>query len=112
MDKLEKVNDIFGIALRLKEVDPCYELYLNRESRRFEVYKNRYGKLELQFVCPYDKVDQRLLAFARQTRIERAPEIFREIEEHNEKIEKEKVEEVLSKPKSKLESVISYLKKR
>ena len=112
-DYLKPFNDVFDIKKRLIEVDPRYRLFYNTKTNKYEVYVlMSEDKLELAFVCPYNYPDARLVKYARMTRVERSSEIFDEIEEHNKKIEEEENSKALSKPKSKLESVLNYLKKR
>ncbi len=89
--KIEK--DLFSISQRLKEIDARYEVYRNILAGRFEIYIER----ALQFVVPFQKLDARTLEFARKTRIERRMQIMKEIDEHNERIERQKEKEILEK---------------
>ena len=89
--KIEK--DLFSISQRLKEIDARYEVYRNTLAGRFEIYIER----ALQFVVPFQKLDARTLEFARKTRIERRMQIMKEIDEHNERIERQKEKEILEK---------------
>lgn len=89
--KIEK--DLFSISQRLKEIDARYEVYRNTLASRFEIYIER----ALQFVVPFQKLDARTLEFARKTRIERRMQIMKEIDEHNERIERQKEKEILEK---------------
>ena len=89
--KIEK--DLFSISQRLKEIDTRYEVYRNTLASRFEIYIER----ALQFVVPFQKLDARTLEFARKTRIERRMQIMKEIDEHNERIERQKEKEILEK---------------
>jgi len=112
MENLVKVKDMFMIYQRLKDIDPSYTLCFNKENFKYEVYCFKNGKLEYAFTSPYDSVDNRLLLYAKRTRIERIDEILEEIEENNDKLCKDEEEIKTQKPKAKLESIINYLKKR
>ena len=72
-------HDLFHIAERLQQIDPCYEVYWHGERERFEVFW--HGKLA--FVVPFDALDVRTLDYAKRTRRENADDIEREIDEGN-----------------------------
>lgn len=81
-------NDLFDIADRLKSVDGDYVLYFNTDKRRYEV-RNTRG--EFQFALPFDGLDARAVEYARYTRVERAKQLFDEVEKHNASLEKQLV---------------------
>lgn len=113
MEHLKRFDDVFGIEKRLREIDPRYRLFFNIKSKKYEVYTDcGDGGLSLAFVSPYDNIDSRIIKYARSTRVSRAEEIFAEIEENNQKIMKNAEENALLKSKSKIESIVSFLKKR
>lgn len=85
-------DDLFHIAKRLKSIDKAYELYLNRRLKRFEIY----ARGAMQMALPFDKLDVRTLEYARKTRIENIENMIREIEMNNEKIQKQKEEEIVN----------------
>lgn len=84
-DRLIEVNsDLYDIASRLKEIDD-YILFYNADKDRFEVHNSR----GLQVASPFRGLDARLIEFVRKTRVERLKEILKEIDEHNDKIERD-----------------------
>ncbi|MBO5776512.1 MAG: hypothetical protein J6V83_03400 [Clostridia bacterium] len=78
------VNDVLDIHMRLKEIDPDYTLHYNVKKGRYELH-GRYDQTLLVF--PYKTIDVRMVAKARETRIERINEIISEMDAYNEKLE-------------------------
>ena len=103
-DYLVKTADVFNIEMRLKEIDQGYEVFYNKLKKRFEVHNinNKDGET-LTLVCPYSELDCRVVSLIRKTRVERSRDIIREIEEHNEKLERKQEQEFLEKQKEKME---------
>ena len=80
-------DDLFDIAHRLAGVKDSYLLYYNVEKGRYEVHDG--VKSCLEFVVPFDELDARTVEYARYSRVERAKQIFADVERHNERLEKE-----------------------
>lgn len=82
------LRDTFDIAKRIKHIDSSYFILFNKISGFFEIHssKQKGGSfcLELPFPC----LDSRALTFARKYRVERAKEIFAQMERENEILEK------------------------
>ncbi len=72
-------HDLFRIAERILQIDPCYQVFWNGECERYEVFW--HGKLA--FIVPFDALDVRTLTYAQRTRRENADDIEREIDEGN-----------------------------
>ena len=83
-------HDLFHIAERILEIDPLYEIFWNRELKRFEVFW--HGKLA--FVVPFDVLDVRTLEYTKRTRRENADDIEREIDEGNAAIFQEQAKKI------------------
>lgn len=83
-------HDLFHIAERILQIDPCYEIYWHGEMTRYEVYW--HGKLA--FVVPFDALDVRILVYAQRTRRENADDIEREIDASNAAIFQEQTKKV------------------
>lgn len=81
-------RDTFDIVKRIKQIDSSYFILFNKISGLFEIHssKQKGGSfcLELPFPC----LDARTLTFARKYRVERAREIFAQMERENETLEK------------------------
>ena len=96
---LEKVGDVFGVEQRLREIDGGYRVFYNKLKNRYEVHNIKLKPNTLVLVCPFDELDCRLIRLVRKTRVERAGELFREMEEENEKLYKKQAEEKIEKAK-------------
>lgn len=103
-------DDLFGIARRLKEIDEGYFLVYNNLLGRYEVHSHKNIGDTLSLVCPYDRVDVRLLSLVRKTKRENAKEIFKNIEEHNEKIEKGIEQKRIEDTKDRAKELLERLK--
>jgi len=83
---LKSCGDVFGVETRLREIDDGYRVFYNSLKSRFEVHNEKNKPNTLVLVSPYAELDSRLIRLVRSSRVERASEIFKEVEEHNEKI--------------------------
>lgn len=111
MDVLVKIeNDVFDIASRVKEIDSDYFVVYNRTKRRFEIH-NKKQKPTLALVVPHNELDCRTIEYVLKTKISRIDEIVREIDAHNEKIEKQKFESSIERLSYKTKNLIGYLDK-
>ena len=90
MTLISITNDLFDIAWRLRAIDDDYRIVYNTEKKRYEVHKASCGSM--QFVIPFDELDARAVYYARKTRVQYADMIFREIEEHNARLERMQTE--------------------
>ena len=81
-------DDVFGIARRIKEIDSRYFVVYNEAKKRYEVHSSENKGDTLSLVCPYESLDARVIKLVRATRRENAKQIFSDVEQHNEKIEK------------------------
>ena len=80
MDALTRITgDALDIVARLREIDPRYEVYRNMSKHRFEIHVEG----ALQIAVPFDRLDERTLRLARETRIERADELLAMLEKQN-----------------------------
>ena len=85
-DYLKGCGDVCGVQARLQEIDDGYRVFYNTLKSRFEVHNVKNKPNTLVLVSPYDELDSRLIKLVRSSRVERASEIFREVEENNRKI--------------------------
>lgn len=72
-------HDLYSVAERLKEIDERYELYYNARLGRYEIHASGV----LQMAVPEKVPDARTIARVRETRVERAADVMREIERAN-----------------------------
>lgn len=77
------VGDVYEIESRLLEIDPELMLSFNRENGNYNVYHKN------QFVMEWPRpLDARLLVHMRKIDIRRGYDPLKEIDDHNEKLEK------------------------
>lgn len=72
-------HDLYSVAERLKEIDDRYELYYNVRLGRYEIHASG----ALQMAVPDGVPDARTIARVRETRVERADAVMREIDRAN-----------------------------
>ena len=64
-------NDVVHIAARIKQINPKYVLFRNMATGKAEVHSSvRPSARSLEFIVPYDELDERTLEYARKTRVE------------------------------------------
>ena len=81
-------NDLFGIAKRIKHINPMYETFRNVVKHRYEVHSApRPSARSLEFIVPFDHLDERTLEYARKTRVENADAIELEHTKANAELE-------------------------
>ena len=109
---LVRYTDMFGIADRLRQIDDGYVLMYNAKQNRYEVHNQKYKGETLSLVCPYDRVDARLITLVRRTSAQRANEFFREVEAGNAKIEKENDAKILDNSKQRAKQILEKMLKK
>lgn len=105
--KIRIYNDLYDVCDRVKEIHPDYEIYYDTTGKRYEVF----AKGKLQVVCPYEKLDARLIDYLYKTRIERLDKILKEIDDRNLKIEAAKEKELKDKVDYKSKNAFRYYEK-
>lgn len=86
---IEIHEDLFDIAARLRSVNENYRLYYNKICDRYEVHNVLQRPSTLAFVVPYKELDARTVEYARFSRVQNAEKVFRDIEKHNQNLEKQ-----------------------
>lgn len=100
MDKLFEVrDDMFGIAGRIKSIDANYKIYFNGDTHRYELHNARSNPT-YQLTFPYSSLDKRAVDYTLKSAIANREKILKEIEEHNEKLEKEHAHALFEKAMS------------
>lgn len=98
-------SDVFDIAKRLKEVDPTYKLNYNGKTKKFELYGGK--KCERLIVFPFNAMDERMVIHARKTRVERMDALIRELDEENERLERDEKSASVQKAMAAAEDALS-----
>ena len=101
------LRDAFDISKRLKQIDNGYFVCFNTVKQRFEVH-NKKQRQTFCLVVPFESLDSRLLTYVRKTRKQNFDAIIKEMETHNEKLEKENKRVVLDKSSFMLNEMFSY----
>lgn len=91
----EVKTDLYDIAARLREIDPCYRVYYSYVDKRYEVHDCSAAGNTLCLAVPYDKLDARTLLLVKRTRIERIDALMKEMERENEKKSKAQREKIV-----------------
>ena len=78
--------DIFDIVKKIKSIDSGYRVFRNIQKHRYEIYYQKGLNLNLELVVPYNELDYRVINLINKTKVENADLLFKEIDEHNEKI--------------------------
>ena len=107
MEKIFISHDLFDIVKRLKQIDKKYFILYNKKSQKFEVhYKRSFGTLEL--VLPFDKLDKRTIDLVLSSRVENKKKILKQMEENNQKLEREKNQKLLDEASFKAKEMMTY----
>ena len=95
-------SDVYFIAERIKQIDKNYFIVFNRLKNKFEVHAFGQAGGTYCFTIPFDALDERTLEFTLKTRSQNMAQIIKEIDEANQKLQKDnlkfatkKIEEVL-----------------
>ncbi len=109
MEKFELVlNDTFNIAKRLKQIDKNYLLVRNKKKKRFELWYNTcIPKLELVF--KFNKIDNRMIDYVNQTRIENLEKIIKQMDIENEKIKQKQIKNAKEECLDRISEVVKYV---
>lgn len=81
-------RDVCDISRRLREVDETLFVVFNTASQQFEVHSLEHRPDTCAWAVPFDQLDERTVRLARRNSLRmRGDAIFREMDEHNEKLE-------------------------
>lgn len=88
---IEIFSDLYDVVNRLKEIDNKYRVFYNTAKEKYQLYREQKGRVSYELTFPFNKLDCRAIEHCLKTRRERSAELIKEIEEHNQKLEKEAV---------------------
>lgn len=97
---------MFGIARRIRAVDPDYFVVYSYEKKRYEVRSKGQRGSTLAVVLPYPVLDERAFLHVVKTRRERVKQLLEEIDAANEKAEKSAVERAVRDVEEKTERAL------
>ena len=91
-------SDVFNICERVKKFDSAYRVVYDNIANTYLIYStNLNGGIELigwtplSYVCtlPYDCLDNRTIDYLYSTRVENLEDIIKQIDEDNQKLERD-----------------------
>lgn len=95
-------HDVFFISQRLREIDESYFIVFNIQKGKYEVHALGQVGGTYCFTLPYQSLDERTIFYTLKTRSENTLKLIQEIDEANQKLQKEN----FKKAKNKLEEVL------
>jgi len=81
-------TNTYRIPERLREIDPNLFVVFNASTQGYEIHSLANTGHTFSLNVPFKDLDARLEAFVRKYSLRRGKRVFREIDEHNEKLEK------------------------
>lgn len=101
------LEDVHDITRRLKEIDTDYFVVYNSTKKCFEVH-NSSQKHTYCLTIPFKTLDSRAVDLTIKTRRENIEKILKEIDENNNKLEKENLRKLKDKTTYKLKEMYDY----
>ncbi|MBO4937346.1 MAG: hypothetical protein J6C90_03380 [Clostridia bacterium] len=99
--KIKLTHDLFNIIGRIKNIDSHYEIVFDTERVCFEIHNTRQAGNTFCLSVEGGSLDSRVVEKVYRTRSENAQDIFDLVDEHNRKLEEQKLittkEETLDK---------------
>lgn len=109
MDRIVSIfDDLFDISARLKSIDDGYYIVYDKARSKYEVHNSKRGE-SLQLVLPFEALDARTVQYVQMTRIENIDRIAKEIDIHNERLDRQKSAAILDEAQYKTKQITEYL---
>lgn len=89
--KITIKNDVFNIFKRIKQINNNYFIIFNTNKNKYEIYEKDY----LLFTIPFDYLDVRTIDYVLKMLKTSNEEILKEIEQHNNRLEKNETEKLI-----------------
>lgn len=102
-------NHVLDIPKRLKEILPAAFIMFNTITGQFEIHDASQRSGTLACTLPFDTLDARTLSYALQYRRERLEETLRDIERHNERLERKAERAHLDRAGTRMREALTYL---
>lgn len=84
-------DDVFDIVKRIKEIDSDYFVVFNKQKLLFELHHASQPLTSYCLTFPFEHLDVRAVDFVQKTKRQNKDKLIKEMEEENEKLEKEKI---------------------
>lgn len=98
--KLE--SDCLGIIDRIKAIDKDYFVVVDLDKKKYELHNVSQGKNTYCLTLPFESLDERAVLFVLKTRVQNSDELFDEMQQENEKLQKQAIANVWSDFKERL----------
>lgn len=98
----EIYSDCLDIVKRLKEIDKDYFVMYNLERKTFELHNHAQERDTFCLTLPFDSLDERAITLTKKTLSVKRDELFKEMEEENERNLKSKYRQILNEAEARL----------
>ena len=109
-DRTPVVSHVCDIPARLKRVSPGFFVMLNTRTQRYEIHDAAQRPSTLACSLPFDALDARAVEYARRYHVARLEETAREVEAHNERLEREAERRHFGEAADRLREAVNYLR--
>lgn len=83
-------NSPTDIPQRLQEISPSYYVLFNKHTQKFEIHSSDFAHYTYCLTIPYPELDSRAIDLLCKQLRQNQEALAREIEEHNEKLDRQK----------------------
>ena len=108
--RIPVLDNVYDIPARLKSLSRSFFVMLNTRTQKFEIHSSNVPYNTFECALPFDELDARAIEYARRYSAVRLEETAREVELHNERLEKRRYNEMIDKANYKAREVFNYLK--
>lgn len=107
MKRIKINTNVFNIVKRIKQINENFFVCFNLTTKKYEIH-NKSNKNTFCYTVPFNQLDYRVLPYLIKNLKKSAKEIFLEIEENNQKIEKQNVNKIKDYANWQIKEIISY----
>lgn len=88
MAKIKITSDVFNISKRIKKIDTGYFILYDNKKDKYEIHNSKQPFCSYCLTVPYNSLDNRTLLFVCKTLFTKKEELFKEMEQFNDNLEK------------------------
>ena len=88
-------SDALFVVDRLKQIDDGYFVIYNTSKNKYELHHSKQIGSSYCLTCPYPCLKERFIIFAQKTKTQNSKEIIKQIENHNQKIQKQQTQNLI-----------------
>ena len=105
---LETYKDIYGVYKVIKNINPSYELFLNKKTHALEIHDTSRSH-EFSLCKTFDREDIKRDIYKNlfQTKRENMKKLFKQIEEENQALEKRKLDNIYETASNSCKEILS-----